>query len=447
MKNVKSLALFNVLALIITWSACTPPSEPIADFDSSLKEINMGETVDFFDQSTNEPQSYLWTFEGATPSSSTDQNPTEIQYKNAGKYTVTLVVSNSAGNNTITKTDYIKVVNPLAPVADFTASDTTILEEMYVNFTDLTTKSPTEWEWTFEGGEPATSTEQNPQRIVYNSPGVYTVTLKAANSDASATTTKTGYVTVSKSPYRNIPVASKALLLMASATEVPPSGTWGWELFDEIISSSSEKMIPFKHHSKIVFGQDLVNIEGDSLDRHIKTDGWPTFYVGGNNAFFKELEIGLGKTEEQLKQELEALIDNVVVDNPLAIAASTWRVNNNKIEVESYVGFTKETEGEYFVAIWVSEDKVNSPQAGRSENNPEHRFVLRTACDDHNVFGIPLNTESSKIQAKEAFSNKHYADFPESEWDKNNITVSVVVFEKKKWRYYPVNVSSAEYSE
>lgn len=49
-----------------------------------------------------------------------------------------------------------------------------------INFVDLSTNFPTAWQWTFEGGDPATSTARNP-KITYNTPGSYKVTLVATN--------------------------------------------------------------------------------------------------------------------------------------------------------------------------------------------------------------------------------------------------------------------------
>lgn len=75
----------------------------------------------------------------------------------------------------------VQAKNP-APtlVADFTASATVICAGQSVTFTDLTTENPNAWTWTFDGGTPASSTLQNPT-VVYNTPGNYTVRLKADN--------------------------------------------------------------------------------------------------------------------------------------------------------------------------------------------------------------------------------------------------------------------------
>ncbi|MBL7922870.1 MAG: PKD domain-containing protein, partial [Bacteroidia bacterium] len=83
-----------------------------------------------------------------------------------------------------------------APVADFSASATNISVGGSVNFTDLSSNAPTGWAWTFNGGTPGTSSQQNPQNIVYNAAGTYTVTLVATNGSGSDTETKVGYITV-----------------------------------------------------------------------------------------------------------------------------------------------------------------------------------------------------------------------------------------------------------
>jgi serine protease len=83
-----------------------------------------------------------------------------------------------------------------APQADFSANITVIPQGSAVNFTDLSIYNPTSWQWSFTGGTPATSAQQNPQNIVYNTPGTYAVTLTASNANGSDVETKTGYIQV-----------------------------------------------------------------------------------------------------------------------------------------------------------------------------------------------------------------------------------------------------------
>lgn len=54
------------------------------------------------------PNSWLWHFEGGTPATSTERNPT-VRYDRPGRYRVTLTTSNERMNHTLEKEDYIYV--------------------------------------------------------------------------------------------------------------------------------------------------------------------------------------------------------------------------------------------------------------------------------------------------------------------------------------------------
>ncbi len=83
-----------------------------------------------------------------------------------------------------------------APLANFVADEVRVNEGETVTFTDLSTNTPSGWEWTFEGGTPATSTQASPT-VTYNTAGVYDVSLVATNvAGRSATATKAEYILV-----------------------------------------------------------------------------------------------------------------------------------------------------------------------------------------------------------------------------------------------------------
>ncbi|MDP2724307.1 MAG: PKD domain-containing protein [Bacteroidales bacterium] len=86
-----------------------------------------------------------------------------------------------------------------SPVADFTSDETLIPTGESINFTDLTIGVPSEWQWEFEGGVPAVSSEQNPQNIVYPNEGTFTVTLTVSNLLGTDVVTKQQFITVSSS--------------------------------------------------------------------------------------------------------------------------------------------------------------------------------------------------------------------------------------------------------
>ncbi len=76
-----------------------------------------------------------------------------------------------------------------APIAGFSISDNTICVGECIDFTDLSSNSPTSWNWEFNDGNVNTSTNQNPVNICYTAPGTYQVTLIATNATGSDTMT------------------------------------------------------------------------------------------------------------------------------------------------------------------------------------------------------------------------------------------------------------------
>lgn len=114
-----------------------------------------------------------------------------------------------------------------APNANFRADKQIVLRGATVNFVDLSTNFPTKWQWTFEGGEPSTSSERNPS-VKYNVPGTYKVTLVASNSlGSSAPLIRENYITVSNeglcneiTNFSGIPV----LLRIPSTEDEPATG-------------------------------------------------------------------------------------------------------------------------------------------------------------------------------------------------------------------------------
>jgi PKD repeat protein len=161
---------------------------PVADFTATPTSGNAPLLVRFTDTSMGNPTGWVWNF--GDGSMSTQQNPYHL-YANPGVYSVTLSVRNSAGSNAVTKEGLITVRS--LPVADFSANRTSGTAPLVVKFTDGSSGGPTSWTWNF--GDGTSSTEQNPVHE-YSVPGVYTVSLTAANDVGTSEKTKSGYITV-----------------------------------------------------------------------------------------------------------------------------------------------------------------------------------------------------------------------------------------------------------
>lgn len=97
--------------------------------------------------------------------------------------------------------DVTQTVSGSMPVADFSGNVTTVAPGGAVNFTDLSTGSPTSWVWSFPGASTPSSTMQNPSNIVYPTIGCYDVTLTAVNSFGSDVESKVCYIDVTCPPF------------------------------------------------------------------------------------------------------------------------------------------------------------------------------------------------------------------------------------------------------
>ncbi len=104
-----------------------------------------------------------------------------------------------------------------APVANFTADNTNILEGETVNFTDQSTNNPTSWSWSFPGGSPSSSTQQNPI-ITYSAEGIYDVILTVNNSNGTDVLNKQNYMTVTAGSTGNNILMQNGTFSTCSAT-------------------------------------------------------------------------------------------------------------------------------------------------------------------------------------------------------------------------------------
>ncbi|WP_460969621.1 M43 family zinc metalloprotease [Spirosoma migulaei] len=103
---------------------------PQPNFRAEAQQVLLGGSVKFSDLSGGFPTSWQWTFEGGTPATSAEQNPT-VTYNQPGKFKVTLVTSNAVGQSEpLVRTEYIEVLNQglCTDVTNFSGTPTILRE-------------------------------------------------------------------------------------------------------------------------------------------------------------------------------------------------------------------------------------------------------------------------------------------------------------------------------
>ncbi|MFA5247978.1 MAG: PKD domain-containing protein [Patescibacteria group bacterium] len=163
-------------AIIGTWPNVN------ADFTANATSLYINNPVLFTDNSSGYPDAWNWSF--GDGNYSVAQNPV-YTYVTSGYKNVSLhayMSENGTITNTTTKTDYINVVTPLFPIANFTYTPVTGIVPVTVNFTD-TSINANSYYWEFGDGN--TSTVQSPL-FTYNIPGQYFVKHSASNSNGTS---------------------------------------------------------------------------------------------------------------------------------------------------------------------------------------------------------------------------------------------------------------------
>ena len=207
-----------------------------ANFSSNVTNVCAGGTVSFADESMGDPETWQWTFIGGNPSSSDQQNPSDIVYSAPGVYDVTLTVTKTGQEpSTITKTAYINV--SAYPVASFgSAGDCAGTETAFTDMTNPGTGVITSWAWDF--GDPAsssnTSDQQNPVHI-YSTAGTYEVTLVTINQGGCSDTTVQGVSIlttpgIASTPAGNGDLCQKSTGIVYTTEGATDATSYTWEV-------------------------------------------------------------------------------------------------------------------------------------------------------------------------------------------------------------------------
>lgn len=136
--------------------------------------------------------------------------------------------------------DYLAQV---PPSASFSGSSTNFCEGVCINFQDNSLYAPNNWQWSFPGGSPSSSTSQNPGNICYNAAGDYNVQLIVSNPLGSDTLLLTNFIHVDAIPQTNAGV--DVVVCEGSSLQLNGSGaaTYTWSPAATLVNAGSSNPI------------------------------------------------------------------------------------------------------------------------------------------------------------------------------------------------------------
>ncbi|RMG31705.1 MAG: T9SS C-terminal target domain-containing protein [Bacteroidetes bacterium] len=161
------------------------------------------------------------------------------------------VVSESNENNNVAAA-FLQVQQAVSPpVADFSASALSVCLGDAVNFTDLSTNTPSSWNWSFSPASVSylNGTHAGSQHPVvqFDAPGSYSVSLTAANAGGADTETKNAYIQVSALLNVDVSISASttqlcqgmAVNFTANATHAGSSPLYQWKLNGSNVGSNA----------------------------------------------------------------------------------------------------------------------------------------------------------------------------------------------------------------
>lgn len=166
--------------------------------------IEVGKSIAYRDQSVGSV-TWAWDFEGGSPARAFEQSP-RATYNEPGTFITTLITTFEDGSRRrfSLRPQVLPRISP-----EFAVDSRVTVTETPVTFMNLTsgvgeipailssTDTIASYEWTFEGGTPATSSASNPS-VTYSQRGSFDVTLKVIRSitDTEEVIIKEGFIEI-----------------------------------------------------------------------------------------------------------------------------------------------------------------------------------------------------------------------------------------------------------
>ncbi len=226
---------------------------------------------------------------------------------------------------------------------------------------------------------------------------------------------------------QEVPEVQSTILTKITATWCPNCGDWGWTFFKEIIEDNTGKATFISaHHSG-----DLVSSAGSALSDNFNAPYQPYFYAGN-----VDLGVSSGNASQK-RQEVKDIVDANALVSPLAnVGLEATLSPDGEIVLNYNAKFFQETEGAYYLGLYILEHEVVANQTSIGPN-AVHSYVMRGAITSEDL-GFLLT--DGTINAEASFSGTETYTLSSS-WNADNISIAGIIWEKVGETYEFVNVN------
>lgn len=164
------------------------------------RDVRIGERVTFSPMMPVPGRRYEWTLNGADRKKIVAQNAA-VTYTEPGNYKVRLRTTDINGKKR--SGSFRLRVGNVAPEVHFDISSRVVRKGTKVTLTDRSRYAPTKWEWRIESRQRSLTAEGRNASVVPEHPGMYDVTLTAANAEGSGRQTQKRMLAVCNADSKN----------------------------------------------------------------------------------------------------------------------------------------------------------------------------------------------------------------------------------------------------
>jgi len=221
-----------------------------------------------------------------------------------------------------------------------------------------------------------------------------------------------------------------------------PCGTWGWTAWEGVINNLKGKALLFSQYSTFyVSNSHFKNQELDPSNSVMEgfranfplANGKPYWYTNGVKYNYNDYSGAQAAANTTIATDAA----NVNVS-----AAYKIKWDGDKITVDAQAKLYKNMSGNYYMGVYLIEDKAKGTQAGKT-GEVEHHVVMRGSVEG-GVWGKEIingNANSGDM------IEKSYSVTVPSLYLKENIAVGVIIWKKNGTKYYYENAATNQFKD
>jgi hypothetical protein len=231
------------------------------------------------------------------------------------------------------------------------------------------------------------------------------------------------------------------IVLKETGELCPPCGGWGWTNWETLINDYKSTAFKWANYSNyFVSNSFFVNSELDpanSVQNAFQANfpyggSKPLIYVNGSQASSNTGAAQVTDSKVKIDQSINTDAANVKVS-----AAYKIKWEGNKITVDAQAKFYQNTGGAYYMGVYLVEDKVMATQSGQS-GTVAHHLAMRGSVEG-GVWGKEI--VSGMVSQDDVFDETYTTTIP-STYNKENITVGVIIWRKNGTKYFYENAAT-----